>query len=663
MRILSSTTLVAQKESSRTPYAAVKAVNKIAGVVRLDWTRLYTGSEADYYHALTMSGDGSLLRVRVTPPADGCKIFRQRVTDPGPASDFSQWVYANQYNAVVVAAASLGAEASIFWINSSREIRRIVSTDYGASWGGPELIDYSPTTAIYGLAAACKPDGDLAILFADQGTLYIKTCVSGVWQSKVAWDKTTGDLSGVAVDYYGDWNLLVTGKDSAGNFKLWSLVYGDGGDVSAGTWSLLKEFASAPSDGNFEYAHVSIACPDVARCFYVEKFTGSEAYTRPFWSHSVLGAKFIDNLWREPVPFDLSVEYGLAIVHHGDYCWLSCPAGVWRAGLAEQTIDLTADVMSLRQELEAGSGKLTVELRNEDELYNSPGQGGLTVLDTGCQLDFSPGYVTASGNEVSHGFAFSMEACEHTVSGSFILHAWDGWQAVNGWRARHQFRWNKTADEMSVKDIIAFVLARVGIKLEVKSQSAVVIGFYPDFTLNPGDSGGTVIRRLLSFVPDVLFIEGTKAYLVYPLPDDSPVYSYGGDHPILEGTYRREAGEINRVEAAGEDGIGQPVVVDSFAWSEVNRLYERPGQITDRNLDTVGKARQRGEALLRKVEIDSLGGYILVPVNCGQQLYDVIDITDSRVGLTSDRRRVTGVNIIYDTRRGEYSQRLRLGGV
>src|SRR3990167_1758877 len=115
------------------------------------------------------------------------------------------------------------------------------------------------------------------------------------------------------------------------------------------------------------------------------------------------------------------------------------------------------------------------------------------------------------------------------------------------------------------------------------------------------------------------------------------------------------------MQAAGEDSGGQPLTVDSFAWDEINRLYERSGQVTDRNLDTVEKARVRGESLLRKVEIGSGGGSILVPVNCGQQLYDVIDITDNRAGLTSSRRRVVGLKLVYDTRRGEYSQRLKLG--
>ncbi len=653
MRTLSSTLLAAQKEESRIPCVKVQAVNKTAGVVRLDWVRLYSGVEDDYYHALTIPGDGSLIRVRITLPADGCKLYRQRVTNPGPGSDFSQWTYTGQYNVVVSAAVSLGVEASIFWIDSNREIRRIKSTDYGAGWGSPELIDYSPTTAIYGLAAAYKPNGDLTIFFADQATLYVKKCVDGSWQSKEAWDRTTGDLSGVATVYGADWNLLVTGKDSSGNFKLWSLVYGDGGDVVAGTWSPLREFASAPSDGNFEFSHVFMARPDVERCFYVEKFTGNEAYSRPLWSHSVLDAGFTGNLWREPVSFDLSSRYGLAIAHHGDYCWLSCPSGVWRSNLTPETLDLTADVISLRQELAPENGKVTVELGNEDGQHDS--------LITGCQLEFSPGYVTLGGSEVSPGLTFSLEAFENAGTGSLILHARDSWQAVNGWIARHQFRWNATSDEMSVKDIIAFVLARVGLKLEVKSQSPVVVGFYPDFTIGPGDSGEAVIRRLLSFVPDRLLIEGSKGWLVNPQPDDSPVYSYGSEHPILEGVYRQEALKVNRARVEGEDAAGQPVLADSFAWGEIARNDERPVQVADRNLDTVEKARERGEAILRKAGIESNGGSILIPVNCGQQLYDVVDITDSRAGLISARRRVMGISLVYDSRRGEYTQRLKLG--
>ena len=174
MRSLTSTLLAAQKQASATPYVEVKASNKIAGVVRYDWSQLYGGSEDDHYHALTMPGDGSLIRARVTPPSDSRKLYRQRVSNPDPGSDFSQWTYTGYYGAVAVAAAALGAEVSIFWIRSNREVRRIKSTDYGVNWGSQEIIDYTPSTAIGGLAADYKPDGDIAIFFTDQMMLYVK---------------------------------------------------------------------------------------------------------------------------------------------------------------------------------------------------------------------------------------------------------------------------------------------------------------------------------------------------------------------------------------------------------------------------------------------------------------------------------------------------------
>jgi hypothetical protein len=665
MRQLTSTLLAAQQNAVTTPSVKVIAASKIAGAVRYDWTRLYTGTEDDYYHALTMPGDGSLVRARVTPVSDSRKLYRQRVASPGAQSDYSQWTYTGQYSAAVTAAASLGAEVSIFWTNTSREIRRIKSADYGASWGSPELIDYTPTTAIYGLAAAYKPNGDLAIFFADQATLYVKKNVGGQWQTKAAWDKTTGNLSGAAAIYSGDWYLLVTGKDSAGNFKVWSLVYGDGGEVSAGSWSALQEMASAPSGGAFDYRQPFLDKTDVYRCFFTEIFSGNEAYNRPFWSHTVAGASYLDGLWREPIPFNLSSIYGLAMAHYGDYAWLTDPGGVWRAPRNAQTLDLSADVVSIRQEQGSSNGALTVELKNDGGKYAAPGQDALAVLDIGCQVEFSPGYVTLSGDEWSGGASYCLESFEYTGGNglaSLVLHARDGWAALGDWEARHQFRWNKTSESYSVKAIISIILGRAGLKLEVKSQSAVITGFYPDFTVSPGNDGRTLIGRLLSFVPDVLFIEGNKAYLVNPQSSDSAVYSYGTGHVIHQGRYRQGGMDRNRVQVEG-DVSGALILADNFNWGEIGRRYDRLSRVADKNLGTVAKAKDRGAAVLREMEIGVVGGEITVPVNCGQQLYDVIDITDAPAGLTAARRRVLGLGLVYQPRRGEYSQRILLGGV
>ena len=109
-----------------------------------------------------------------------------------------------------------------------------------------------------------------------------------------------------------------------------------------------------------------------------------------------------------------------------------------------------------------------------------------------------------------------LEAYEHISSGgkdSIVLRAYDGWEALRNWQARCQFRWNKEPGEMSVKQILEFILARVGLRLEAKSSSPAMTNFYPDFTVYPGDSGEGIIKHLLTFVPDIIFIEGTFIFL------------------------------------------------------------------------------------------------------------------------------------------------------
>jgi len=388
---------------------------------------------------------------------------------------------------------------------------------------------------------------------------------------------------------------------------------------------------------------------------------------RPFWSHSVADTKFSDNLWREPVPFNLSSEYGLAIAHHGGYCWLSHPSGVWRAKLTEESLDLSAALLSVKQETGKEEGRLIVELDSSRGQYASPGEGELSPLDIGCQLEFSPGYITPLGNEVSSGLAYWITACEHTSSpgkASLILHALDGWNLIKNWHARHQLRWNNSSDEMSVKDILAFVLGRCGLRLKVKSQSQVLDSYYPDFVINPNSQGDAVIRRLLSFIPDVIFIEGIKAYVANPVASDSSVYTYGSDHAIIEGRYRRGAWESNRVQVEGYDPVSEePIISDSFSWAEVGRLYDRLKRLEDQNIGSVSQAEQRAAAYLRHAEIESSSGSIRIPPNCGQQLYDAIDISDTRVGLNSEKRRVLGLILVYSPLRGEYEERLLLGAV
>jgi hypothetical protein len=133
---------------------------------------------------------------------------------------------------------------------------------------------------------------------------------------------------------------------------------------------------------------------------------------------------------------------------------------------------------------------------------------------------------------------------------------------------------------------------------------------------------------------------------------------------VFEGRYLAKARELNRLQVEGyEPSEEEAILVDSFAWEEIDRLYDRIGRLEDRNIESVAAAEDRGEAYFRGMEMAAVNGAILVPVNCGQQMYDVIDITDGRAGLSAAKRRVNGLTLVYSPQRGEYRQRLELGGV
>jgi hypothetical protein len=706
----------------------------------------------------------------------------------------------------------------------------------------------------------------------------------------------------VAAAYDGDWKLLVSGLDAAGNFKVWSLIYGDGGEVAAGTWSAaLLTIAASPADGPYSFQGLFLDKPDVYRGTFSEIFGGVTAVNRPYWMNTVPTTAYLANRWREPVPFNMAAANGLAMVHgqiqgFAPTVWLTTPFSVWRASLVPTTLDLTADVLAVKNERKQNDGALEVELQNSSGQYSTLPAG----LAHGAQISLSPGYQTPAGNEVSAGLVFTLQGYEHSHTpgkARLLLLASDGWSDLSEWTARYQFRWNPPdaygdpTTESDVKEILTQILARCGINLSVISESAditasealaaawatklllhmegaqgsttfidsatgktvaangnaqidtaqskfgaasalfdgngdylsladskdwdfgitpytvdfwfkstqnnrqysclisdengtdgftilmnignssdgkiaywgclasglttstggyndgnwhhialvrngtdlqiyvdgvskaqtvisssaseVVTGAttfrigtsyyanrdysgwidefriskglalwtanftpptaptsllpvwcFPDFTLQPGDNGKAAIKQLLSYVPDVLFLEGSTAYLVNPLAADAAVYSYGTDHVILEGRYGTGAWLQNRIVMEGFDpAAAAPVIVESYQWDEIYKMADRLERVDDLNIRSAAAAGSCGAARLREEEIAASTGYILTPTHCGQQLYDAIEITDLIAGLAAVKRRVLGISLAYEKPSAKYINKIILGGM
>jgi hypothetical protein len=53
-------------------------------------------------------------------------------------------------------------------------------------------------------------------------------------------------------------------------------------------------------------------------------------------------------------------------------------------------------------------------------------------------------------------------------------------------------------------------------------------------------------------------------------------------------------------------------------------------------------------------------GNLVIPTNVGQELLDVVEITDERCGINQEKYRVQALQTDYDRRKGIYDQRLAL---
>jgi hypothetical protein len=714
MRTLSSTLLAAQKKPHRLPYVEAKVYDYDAGIKRLTWTRLYEGSEPDNHHGIAFDGQGSMHRVR----ADGSNLYRQKITDPGPSSDFSQWTQLATDCAGPCAIACSPAEAPpaqagkvyIFYKTTGNVLWKYYSHDYGQSWDDAQLVAYAD---VLSLAACWWGTSDIVVCFALKSDELNGIVLDSSDQSTSQHVKEFhGAATHIFLDTYGigaafnastsamEIVLAANESDSPYNhYDLWRTQFSNIYNFAA-----LESFLMSPDGEDITYEYPDCHLPAVApgeggpdyetnRIIAVEKFAGTTPYTLPITCHVVKGTYWSDTTFTEPKPFlpaeafgEGGLFYGLRLQSTGDYWWMERPDGVWRAPrLALPAIVLTSlpakpwqagagDIVSLQQNVIARPdsserGNLIIELNNSKGQYASPGQGSLASLRFRSEIVLGLGYKTTAGKETSEAGTYWIDSWEYSSLPNrslFTLHCIDGWGLMDRWTARYQMRWNKDAvNPKSVWQILYQLLARAGIKLTntpAKPQSSAINNFYPDFTVNPGTRGDSAIRRLLSFVPDRLVFRGQEAFTKDSLPAEAPSYSYGAGaahHAILAGQYC-QAVTLSRSRALGRDDSDNRILEEARDWDLLQLAIDILEQEYDPNLQTAARAQERADALLREASLRAKRGNLTIPTNVGQELLDVVEVTDERCGIDQEKYRVQAIHTDYDRRQGVYTQRLAL---
>jgi len=680
MRTLSSTLLAAQKKADRLPYIEAKVYDYEQGIKRLSWTRLYEGSEPDDHHGIAFDGQGSMHRIR---SGGSGTLLRQKITDPGEASDYSQWTNIATDCDGPCAIAAYGAKVYVFYRTTGNVLWKYYSHDYGQSWDDAQLVAYAD---VLSLAACWWATGDVAVCFALKSNELNGIVLDTSEQSTSQHIKEFhGAATHIFLDTYGigaTFNpstpaieIVLAAKESDTPYNHYDLFR----TQFSNTYNFLaiESFLMSPDGEDITYEYPDCHLPENAQSYEtncivaVEKYTGTTAYTRPLACHTVKGTYWSDTTFTEPKPFlDISSGYGLRLQSTAGYWWLESPDGVWRAPRpADSPLDLTKDIVTLSQSIGAGLvpvHALRIELDNSKGLYNVGAGLVPALINKRSEIVLKLGYKTTAGDETSEAGTYWIDSWEYSSKPNmsrFTLNCLDGWGLMDRWTARYQMRWNKDAvNPRSVWQILYQLLARVGIKLTntpSKPQSSAINNFYPDFTVNPGTRGNSAIRRLLSFVPDRLVFRGQEAFTKNPLASESSCYSYGTGHAILAGNYCEQV-FTSRARAIGRDTEDNRILEEALDWDLLQLAIDIMEQDYDPNLQDTTRAQERADAILRARAQDAEPAVIIVPANVGQELLDVVEVTDERCGISEEKYRVQAIQTDYDRRQGIYTQRLAL---
>jgi hypothetical protein len=700
MKTLSSTLLAAQKKPHRLPYVEAKVYDYEAGIKRLSWTRIYEGSEPDNHHGIAFDGNGDMHRIRSggsstllyqkqTLPVDVPPSFPLTFPIPlvNPAS-FDVWTQIATDCAGPCAIAAYGAKVYIFYRTTGNVLWKYYSHDYGQSWQNAQLVAYA---AVLSMAACWWGTGELVVCFSLKSNeltgIVLNTSTQVIVQQRIVsftppHTHIITATYGIGATYDPFWpqcEIVFAGKESDSPYNHYNIFR---------TWfsdsyyfGALESFVVVPDGEDLTYEYPDCHLPASAqsyetnRIIAVEKYTGTTAYTRPLTCHMVKGTYWSDTAFTEPRPFlDIAPTYGLRFQSTVDYWWLEKPDGVWRAPRpAGSPLDLSKDIISLT----VGAGlvpahALIIELDNSKGQYNV-GEGLVpSLINKRSEIALKLGYKTTAGSEAVDAGTYWIDGWEYrsatlqgraTGQSTFFLFCLDGWGLMDRWSARYQLRWNKDdASPKNVWQILYQLLSRVGIKLTntpSKPQSSAINNFYPDFAVIPGTSGDTAVRRLLSFVPDRLVFRGQEAFTKNPLANEESCYSYGEGHVVLSGEYRDES-HTSRARAIGRDTGDNRVLEEALDWDLLALAIDQLEQDYDPNLQDATRAQERADALLREASLRAERGNLVVPTNVGQELLDVVEVTDERCGISHENYRVGAIQTDYDRRKGIYTQRLAI---
>ena len=131
-------------------------------------------------------------------------------------------------------------------------------------------------------------------------------------------------------------------------------------------------------------------------------------------------------------------------------------------------------------------------------------------------------------------------------------------------------------------------------------------------------------------------------------------------HIIVHGQYISETPEVNRAYVIGRDAEGNPVHGTDLEQAEIHLVGERLDFQQHLSIPTSALAADVADAILKKQRLSKHRGFITIPPNCGQELWDVIQVNDTPCAQSGSKYRIVAISFDYHPRQRRYEHKLFL---
>ncbi|MFN0146285.1 MAG: hypothetical protein ACKVT1_07230 [Dehalococcoidia bacterium] len=673
MLTLSPTLIAHQKGANRVPAVGFVAQARRAGAHLLRWARWYSGAEPDSPHAAAVAGDGALLRAR----NDAGNLRVARVASPGPSSTYSTWtlLQAGLAAGSGVAMAARTGEALVVY-SKGLTLHARVSADNGASWGAETLL-VTEASAVGWVAAAYRlSTGNVCLFYNVGATVKRLRRTAGTWDvSGTAWTNSMASVSGIAAAHDGgDFALLLSGTAAGAtpHRRVFAAQMGDG-NLPANAWSALVSVAESDAVSTSTFAGPAVlALPGATYTgAYVHIEAGNVPYTRAFESHPPAGDSFLAS-WSEPAPHEAASGSGLALgwlaAGAPNTVFATTPSGVWAAAI-NGTSDLGDRLLRASVRFTPSSARAMFELDNADGALLAAPNAAIPGLVTGGQAVLTPGYASGPGGAPESGVTwwFTIDRVRQRLANgrrTTEVEASGPWERAEAWRAPQA--WQVAPGTMTRDAIFRRIAARAGFPAYQGSGAAAPsadwAAYSPGFALAPGETGAAALRSLLAVVNDGCQADGNKFTIVGLSPGGASSFTYGGagNHPVFALSIADEPPAHNWVRLTGTGRYADTI-------DQASVYQHGPRRLWLRHLDAGSnlKASAFATNALRRAQWGRPLGELAAPFQAGQQLFDVITVSDPSVAPLAATFRVLGLGLEYQRGPGaaRYDSVITLGAV